>query len=287
MESATVSATGEIEAPVACFVRTLFSLCNAPADATLISWSTDGTRIVVCNTEQFSAETCPKFFRHSNWSSFTRVLNMYQFSKCAPGEPSQTFVEFKHPLFFRGGDAMLNRISRKKSKPRAESKCLPRRATRLTKVARPSMTVPRSEVTAPPKVAAGAHAPAAGGARAPPVPGIPSTSMPSAVEIELRALLGEQQGELATLRAEIDRLRKAADRNRKRAAGASSPSPPSWKRILSNGLSGISAGGPARAPFGEAPASTFEPDDLPAVWGCGGCDDAAGPLQESALGDFF
>jgi len=285
MESATVSATGEIEAPVACFVRTLFSLCSAPTDATLIAWSTDGTRIVVCDTERFSAETCPKFFRHSNWSSFTRVLNMYQFTKCAPDVPNQTLVEFKHPLFFRGGDAMLNRISRKKSKPRAKSKCLPRRAKRLTKVARPSMIVPRSEVTAPPKVAAGAHAPAAGGARAPPVPGIPSTSMPSAVEIELRAWLGEIQEELATLRAEIDRLRKAADRNRKRAPSASSP--PSRKRILSNGLSGISAGGPARAPFGEAPASFFEPYDLPAVWGCGGCDDAAGPLQESAVGDFF
>jgi len=210
---------------------------------------------------------------------------MYQFTKCAPDVPNQTLVEFKHPLFFRGGDAMLNRISRKKSKPRAKSKCLPRRAKQLTKVARPSMIVPRSEVTAPPKVAAGAHAPAAGGARAPPVPGIPSTSMPSAVEIELRAWLGEIQEELATLRAEIDRLRKAADRNRKRAPSASSP--PSRKRILSNGLSGISAGGPARAPFGEAPASFFEPYDLPAVWGCGGCDDAAGPLQESAVGDFF
>jgi len=279
-----VSATGEIEAPVASFVRTLFSLCNAPTDATLISWSTDGTRIVVCNTEQFAAETCPKFFRHSNWSSFTRVLNMYHFSKCAPDVPSlaQTFVEFSHPLFFRGGDAMLNRISRKKSKPRAEFKCLPRRAKRLTKVARLSKIVPRSEVTAPPKVAAGARAPAAGSARAPPVPGIPSTSMPSAVEIELRARLGDQQGELATLRAENDRLRKAADRKRKRAPGASSPS---RKRILSEGLLGLSAGGAAPAPFGEAPASTFETFDLPAVWGCCGCDDAAGPLQESAFGD--
>ena len=246
MESATVSATGEIEAPVASFVRTLFSLCNAPADATLISWSTNGTRIVVCDTERFAAETCPKVFRHSNWSSFTRVLNMYQFSKCAPDVPSQTFVEFSHPLFFRGGDAMLNRISRKKK-------------------------------STPCEVAAGA-----GSARAPPVPGIPSTSMPSAVEIELRARLGDQQGELATLRAENDRLRKAADRKRKRAPGASSPS---RKRILSEGLLGLSAGGAAPAPFGEAPASTFETFDLPAVWGCCGCDDAAGPLQESAFGD--
>ena len=280
MESATVSATGEIEAPVASFVRTLFSLCNAPADATLISWSTNGTRIVVCDTERFAAETCPKVFRHSNWSSFTRVLNMYHFSKCAPDVPSQTFVEFKNPLFFRGGDAMLNRISRKKSKPRAEIKCLPRRAKQLTKVARPSKIVPWSEVTTRPKVAAGTRAAAA--TSAPPVPGIPS--MPSAVEIELRARLGEQQRELATLRAENDRLRKAADRNRKRAPGASSPS---RKRILSEGLSGISAGGSAPAPFGEAPASFFEPYDLPAVWGCCGCDDAAGPLQESAFGDFF
>jgi transglutaminase-like putative cysteine protease len=65
-----------VEAPVAAFVRTLFSLVNGPYESTLVEWSPDGTKIVIRDPPRFAAEVCPKFYRHSNWNSFTRVVNM-------------------------------------------------------------------------------------------------------------------------------------------------------------------------------------------------------------------
>ncbi|KAK7233348.1 hypothetical protein SO694_00108019 [Aureococcus anophagefferens] len=68
------------ERPVAAFVRTLFSLLNGPYEDTLIAWSGGGgarRRGPVA----LAAEVCPKFFRHKNWNSFSRMLNMYEFHK--------------------------------------------------------------------------------------------------------------------------------------------------------------------------------------------------------------
>ncbi|KAH8091623.1 DNA binding protein [Aureococcus anophagefferens] len=73
------------ERPVAAFVRTLFSLLNGPYEDTLIAWSDDGERIVVADPSRFAAEVCPKFFRHKNWNSFSRMLNMYEFHKVPAG----------------------------------------------------------------------------------------------------------------------------------------------------------------------------------------------------------
>ena len=50
-------------------------------DDSIIGWSEDGTQILRKETDRFAAEVCPKFFRHRNFNSFTRLLNMYQFHK--------------------------------------------------------------------------------------------------------------------------------------------------------------------------------------------------------------
>ena len=110
------------ERPVAAFVRTLFSLLNGPYEDTRIAWSDDGERIVVADPSRFAAEVCPKFFRHKNWNSFSRMLNMYEFHKVPAGAHGAQVhvVEFRHAAFRRGGGADLWTIVRKKAKAPAD-----------------------------------------------------------------------------------------------------------------------------------------------------------------------
>ena len=68
----------EPPAEVAGFVRTLFTLLRV-CDPVVIGWSRDGKVLLVRDPARFAAEVCPKFFRHKNFNSFTRLLNMYQF----------------------------------------------------------------------------------------------------------------------------------------------------------------------------------------------------------------
>src|SRR5438128_1229542 len=63
---------------VAGFVSKLFQMVNDAPNG-LIHWSTTGTAFIVTNPEEFSKFVLPHFFKHNNFSSFVRQLNMYGF----------------------------------------------------------------------------------------------------------------------------------------------------------------------------------------------------------------
>lgn len=98
---------------VAGFVRTLFTLLRV-CDSSVVSWSEDGNAMLIHDPMRFAGEICPKFFRHRNFNSFTRLLNMYQFHK-VPGNGRDKTVTFVHPSFRRGRDDLLSKIQRKGS----------------------------------------------------------------------------------------------------------------------------------------------------------------------------
>jgi len=102
---------------VASFVRTVWTMVTNEEE-TLIAWSPDGERIVIADAPRFAEEVCPRYFRHKKWTSFARVLNMYDFHKC-PISPvdGPNRVEFRHAHFRRGAEGELHRIERKKSTP--------------------------------------------------------------------------------------------------------------------------------------------------------------------------
>lgn len=90
-------------------------------------WSDDGTSFRVCNTEQFSRDILPLYFKHNNYASFVRQLNMYGFHRSTEPrtriEPGIPMVEnFMHEMFQRGREDLITNITRKTSSTTGRSR---------------------------------------------------------------------------------------------------------------------------------------------------------------------
>ncbi|KAI7899545.1 HSF-type DNA-binding-domain-containing protein, partial [Cokeromyces recurvatus] len=82
----------------------------------LIAWNYIGASFIVCNVLEFSKDVLPKHFKHSNFSSFVRQLNMYGFHKInkSPRILAENQIwEFSHSKFIRDRIDLLDEIKRK------------------------------------------------------------------------------------------------------------------------------------------------------------------------------
>ncbi|CAD8061805.1 unnamed protein product [Paramecium primaurelia] len=75
----------------------------------IVSWNEDGLSFTVKNISQFSSIVLPIHFKHQNFSSFIRQLNMYDFHKTRGGSVN----EFKNEYFQKGRKDLLHQIKRK------------------------------------------------------------------------------------------------------------------------------------------------------------------------------
>lgn len=106
---------------VANFLTKLYCMVNDPSTDRLIAWRASGNSFQVISQDEFSKEVLPLFFKHSNFASFVRQLNMYGFHKVP--SPSQgallssfdEILEFSNPNFKKGHPELLSLVSRKKS----------------------------------------------------------------------------------------------------------------------------------------------------------------------------
>ncbi|KAI8834969.1 hypothetical protein BJ741DRAFT_534330, partial [Chytriomyces cf. hyalinus JEL632] len=106
---------------VPAFLNKLYNMVSDPT-SNLIHWTDDGHAFIVEKHEEFAQKLLPRFFKHNNFSSFVRQLNMYGFHKVphlqqgalVQEDNVAEYWEFANPHFQRNQPDLLCLVTRKK-----------------------------------------------------------------------------------------------------------------------------------------------------------------------------
>ena len=63
------------------FLMKTYEIISDPETNEIVSWNEEGEGFVVKQVNKFQDEVLPMHFKHNNFSSFIRQLNMYDFHK--------------------------------------------------------------------------------------------------------------------------------------------------------------------------------------------------------------
>jgi len=94
------------------FIQATFAMSSNPAMSKCVHWTADGNGLEICNVTLFCENALPTYFKHQNFSSFVRQLNMYGFEKERYPAHAEGHV-FHHLHFKRGRPDLLHLITRK------------------------------------------------------------------------------------------------------------------------------------------------------------------------------
>ncbi|TNY23910.1 transcription factor Hsf1 [Rhodotorula diobovata] len=107
---------------VPAFLTKLFTMVSDPGTDDLIRWSEDGDSFFVPSADRMGRELLPHYFKHQNFGSFVRQLNMYGFHKVPhlqqgvlkrDTSEDADMLEFSNANFQRGQPDLLCMIHRK------------------------------------------------------------------------------------------------------------------------------------------------------------------------------
>ncbi|GBB89223.1 hypothetical protein RclHR1_01590028 [Rhizophagus clarus] len=100
------------------FVKKLFKMLEDESYSDIVSWGINGDSFVVKEIDAFTKTILPRHFKHSNFASFVRQLNKYDFHKIRNSDDSNSPYgeqawEFHHPKFQCDKRDQLDNIKRK------------------------------------------------------------------------------------------------------------------------------------------------------------------------------
>ena len=102
------------------FINKLWNMVNDENNKELIQWADDGQSFIVKNREVFVHNILPRYFKHSNFASFVRQLNMYGWHKVQDIRSgsiqgsSDDKWQFANENFIRGREDLLVNIVRQR-----------------------------------------------------------------------------------------------------------------------------------------------------------------------------
>lgn len=103
---------------------TFYSFLEDGKNTDLIRWSDNGNSFIVLDEDEFAKTLIPELFKHNNYASFVRQLNMYGFHKTvglsdnsmrASERKNKTPSEYSNPYFRRGHPGLLWLIQKPKT----------------------------------------------------------------------------------------------------------------------------------------------------------------------------
>ncbi|KAH0558981.1 hypothetical protein GP486_004405 [Trichoglossum hirsutum] len=106
------------------FVQKLSSFLDQSKNTDLIRWSDSGDSFIVLDEDEFAKTLIPELFKHNNYASFVRQLNMYGFHKKvglsdnsmkASERKNKSPSEYHNPYFKRGHPDLLWLINKPKN----------------------------------------------------------------------------------------------------------------------------------------------------------------------------
>jgi len=101
------------------FVNKVWLIVNNPANHQYIRWVPGGRSIIIVDREGFEKQLLPYYFKHKQFTSFVRQLNMYGWHKvqdlsAGTMQSNEEHWQFANPNFIQGQPQLLKDIVRNK-----------------------------------------------------------------------------------------------------------------------------------------------------------------------------